>query len=216
MLRDVAFQTTPYPGEAEKHIPASPLGGADGRALRGRRTRTAIVESALQLLHEGELHPSAQEIARRARISLRAVFHHFRDMEALLRCAIDLHLSRHPFEALPRLLKSGDLEQRIVAFANRRAATLERILPVHRYVLLQESEDANVARFLEDVRAAARAEVCKAFAGELERSDPTQTEALFAATGWSAWEALRLRARLPFPRAREVLEYTIRNLLAPR
>jgi AcrR family transcriptional regulator len=186
----------------------------DGRAQRAVRTRAAIIEATLQLLERGQLQPTAQEIAQRARVSIRAVFHHFGDMDRLLRAAVDLHLSRHPFDALPKLLTSGSLEERVVSFANRRAATFERILPVHRAVLLKETLDEGVARRMRRARAGAKYEVRKAFAIELaEASDDTLSEALMAASSWCQWEALRVRAGLPYARARAVLEYTLRSLL---
>jgi AcrR family transcriptional regulator len=189
----------------------------DGRAARALRTRAAIVEATLELLERGELQPTAQEIAQRARVSIRAVFHHFGDMDRLLRAAVDLHLSRHPFDALPKLLVSGSLEERVVAFASRRAATFERILPVHRAVLLKEGMDERVARKMRRARAGAKYEVRKAFAPELaEASDDTLSDALLAATSWCHWEALRVRGGLSFARARAVLEYTLRSLLLAR
>ena len=189
----------------------------DGRAQRAVRTRAAIIEATLQLLELGQLQPTAQEIAQRARVSIRAVFHHFGDMDRLLRAAIELHLSRNPFDTLPRFLAEGSLEERVVAFANRRAATFERILPVHRAVLLKEGIDEAVARRMRRARAGARAEVRKAFAPELaEARDETLSDALIAASSWCHWEWLRVRAGLPFARARGVLEYTLRSLLLAR
>jgi TetR/AcrR family transcriptional regulator, regulator of autoinduction and epiphytic fitness len=189
----------------------------DGRAQRAVRTRSAIIDATLQLLERGQLQPTAQEIAQRARVSIRAVFHHFGDMDRLLRAAVDLHLSRHPFDALPQLLVEGTLEERVVAFANRRAATFERILPVHRAVLLKECVDERVAKRMKRARAGAKYEVRKAFEPELtESADDTLREALMAASSWCQWEALRMRAGLPFVRARAVLEYTLRSLLLAR
>jgi AcrR family transcriptional regulator len=189
----------------------------DGRAQRAVRTRAAIVEATLGLLERGQLQPTAQEIAQRARVSIRAVFHHFGDMDRLLRAAIDLHLSRHPFDALPKLLVAGTLEERVVAFANRRAAAFERILPVHRAVLLKEVADEKVAKRMRRARAGAKYEVRKAFAPELaDATDDTLSEALVAASSWCHWEWLRVRAGLPYARSRAVLEYTLRSLLLAR
>jgi TetR/AcrR family transcriptional regulator, regulator of autoinduction and epiphytic fitness len=186
----------------------------DGRAARALRTRDAIVNATLTLLETGKLQPTAQGIAALARVSVRAVFHHFGDMDRLLRAAVELHLRRHPFDTLPPLDVSGTLEERVVAFAHRRAATFERILPVHRSVLLKEPADPSVARILARARAGARSELRKAFAPEMHAAnDENLIEALMAVTSWCNWEALRVRAGLPFTRAREVLELTLRSLL---
>ena len=55
----------------------------DGRVLRGARTRSGIVQALLDLLNDGVLAPTAAQIADRAGVSVRSVFQHFADMEAL-------------------------------------------------------------------------------------------------------------------------------------
>jgi len=191
----------------------------DGRSARALRTRAAIVEGTLVLLEQGKLQPTAQLVAAQARVSVRAVFHHFGDMDGLLQAAVNLQLARHPFDAVvPPLVAAGALEERVVAFARRRAAAYERILPVHRSVLLREAVDGTWAKSLSKGRAGIKAEVRTAFAPEIAAANSGPlVEALDAAAGWPTWESLRVRAGLPFPRALAVLEYTLRSLLgAPR
>src|SRR5580658_9610525 len=60
-----------------------PLAALDGRLARGARTRHAVVDALLDLLGEGDLRPTAARIAERAGVSLRIVFHHFDDLEAI-------------------------------------------------------------------------------------------------------------------------------------
>jgi len=216
MLQRMAAEMTPYPAEAQERRTTALSSRLDGRKRRGERTRMSILQAALDLLQSGQLQPSAQAIAERAQVSLRAIFHHFGDLERLLRCAVDVHLSRHPMEALPPLVTTGTLEERVVAFAARRAATFERILPVHRSVLLKEPADPDVAVFLDKARSLARRELNNAFAEELRGASENGVEALMAATCWLGWEALRVRAKVSYPRARDVLEHTVRTLLAAR
>lgn len=75
----------------------------DGRELRSRRTRFAIVESWLDLVEGGNTSPTAREIADRAGIGLRTVFQHFGDMDELHSSAAAVHLERvAPFLACIR------------------------------------------------------------------------------------------------------------------
>src|SRR3989304_5263636 len=60
---------------------------ADGRSARAARTRDAVVEALLTLIEEGDLRPTAQRVAEHARVSLRSVFQHFRDLESLFAAA---------------------------------------------------------------------------------------------------------------------------------
>src|SRR5687768_18533745 len=55
----------------------------DGRTARGQRTRESVVAALLALQEEGELSPTAQQVAARAGVALRTVFGHFSDMETL-------------------------------------------------------------------------------------------------------------------------------------
>ena len=55
----------------------------DGRTARSERTRNAIVDAHLRLIHEGDLRPTAERIAKQAGVSLRALWSHFSDLEAL-------------------------------------------------------------------------------------------------------------------------------------
>ena len=57
---------------------------ADGRMARSHHTRRAIVDAMRALHAEGDLRPTAPRVAARAGVSLRTVWQHFADMEALL------------------------------------------------------------------------------------------------------------------------------------
>ena len=59
---------------------APPLDGRLNRALRSRR---AICDACLDLVQEGVLQPSADQIADRAGVSRRSIFYHFSDLAAL-------------------------------------------------------------------------------------------------------------------------------------
>ena len=59
----------------------------DGRRLRSDRSRQVIVESMLQLINDGNLVPTAQQIANHAKVGIRSVFRHFEDMEAIFETA---------------------------------------------------------------------------------------------------------------------------------
>ena len=55
----------------------------DGRRLRSDRSRQLIVKSMLHLIHEGNLQPTAQQVADHAQVGIRSVFRHFEDMESI-------------------------------------------------------------------------------------------------------------------------------------
>ena len=74
----------------------------DGRVLRGEKSRESIVDALFELVGEGVLAPTAQQVAERAGVGLRSVFRHFSDMERLF-AAMDARLGA---EVIPLLLEA--------------------------------------------------------------------------------------------------------------
>ncbi len=72
----------------------------DGRSVRAERTRTAIVDALLSLLDEGDVKPTAERVASRAKVSERSVFQHFSDREALFEAAAQRQYER----VMPKLV----------------------------------------------------------------------------------------------------------------
>ncbi|MBT5683609.1 MAG: TetR family transcriptional regulator, partial [Gammaproteobacteria bacterium] len=55
----------------------------DGRKLRSEDSKRRIVSAMLELVREGRMAPTAEEVAKRAEVGLRTVFRRFKDMESL-------------------------------------------------------------------------------------------------------------------------------------
>src|SRR5438132_11759096 len=92
----------------------------DGRVVRGRRSREAVVDALLALIDEGDVRPTAQRIAERAGVSLRSLFHHFDDLESLFVAAADAHQARIA-PVLRRLPRTGPRADRVAAFVDARS-----------------------------------------------------------------------------------------------
>ena len=60
----------------------------DGRRARRERNREAVVDAVLELLREGNLRPSTDQIAERAGLSPRSLFRYFDDVDDLFGVAI--------------------------------------------------------------------------------------------------------------------------------
>jgi len=67
---------------------------SDGRHARSQRTRTEISNALLQLLEEGHHEPGVQQVAKRANVSVRTVYHHFDDIEGLYTELVDIQSKR--------------------------------------------------------------------------------------------------------------------------
>ena len=166
----------------------------------------------LGLIDEGDLRPTAPRIAERAGVSLRSVFQHFRDVDALFAVATDRQLERIGALVKP-LPTTGPLEDRLVAFVEQRVRIYEAVTPVRRAALAQEPFSSHAVDARDRILAVARAELRRTFAAELEGQSPELLEALDAAASWQVWEALRSHQGLGEDEARKVLERLLRSLL---
>ena len=188
----------------------------DGRAARATRTREAIADAVLSLLEEGHLRPTAPEVAERARVSLRSVFQHFADMEALFAA-----VSERQMEAVLSQARyvpgDGPLSGRIQAFIVERTRLHDLITPVRRVGHLHEPFSQIIAERLQWSRERARDEIAAVFEVELRRlPSPVRREvldALTAAGSWSTWESLRSHQQLSAAAARKVVQRMFDSIL---
>lgn len=193
-----------------------PVARIDGRLARSERSRRAVVAALLDLFEEGELRPTAAQIAQRAGVSLRSVFQHFESLETLFAAAADLQMERLAPLLVP-IPTAGSFSGRLTMLVTRRSRVLEAIAPVRRASLRVEPFSNEVRTRLELARARGRKEMERVFARELGALPPAERRdvaaALGAAASWSTWEHLRRHQGLSVERARKVLARTIAALL---
>jgi TetR/AcrR family transcriptional regulator of autoinduction and epiphytic fitness len=191
---------------------------ADGRAARAARTRETVVEALLALIDEGNPRPTAREIADRAGVSLRSVYVHFDDLEDLFTAAAAQQYQRMSSFLKPLPIE-GPLADRIGAFVKQRCELMEAGARVRHAALLQEPFSPTLAKVLRVVRKAARDEVQRVFAPELDRHSGGARDRLVAAvdvvSNGAAWEALREHHGLAFDDAALVITDTLTKLLDP-
>jgi TetR/AcrR family transcriptional regulator, regulator of autoinduction and epiphytic fitness len=189
---------------------------SDGRSARAIRTRDAVVDSFLALMDGGNLRPTARQVSERAGVSLRSVFQHFQDLEALFAAAADKQIERLT-PLVTEVPAHAPHAERLRLFVKNRTRLLEAISPVRRAALLQEPFSAEIASRLHWSRETNRAEAERAFAPELaalpakERRDTLA--ALHAATEWYTWETLRAHDNLSETDAHRVMSRMITALL---
>src|SRR5947207_13246814 len=149
------------------HSPMSTTRAVDGRTARAQRTRAAVLAALLQLINEGDLRPTAPRIAERAKVSLRSVFQHFTDLEALYAAATSREI-----EIIAGLVEpvapDRPLAARVDAFVIQRTRVLEALTAVSRASMLQEPFSIELRKGRDGLLARGRAEVAKVFRPELE------------------------------------------------
>ena len=191
----------------------------DGRAARSYRARLALAEALLDLLNEGVEQPTAVQIAERAGVSLRLVFHHFEDLEAIYASAGDLQIER-----VRGLVKEIDpalpFDDRLRAFLRNRARVLEYIAPVRRASIRLENSSTEISRRMRLAQEMARDQTFQTFDPELQSLSGDDAAELGAAlegiTSWEMWEFLRRRAELSVKQSSKIVERLVRRLLAEK
>jgi len=183
----------------------------DGRTARSERTRNAIVDAHLRLIREGDLRPTADRIARQAGVSLRALWSHFADMEALFAASGQRVLDTQ--DAAHRPIRPGlPLPARIDAFCRQRARLLEQLAPAARASALKEPFSEVLLHYRRTHVARVRDELAALFAAEID-GDRELLDALTAVCLWPAWSTWRDGMDLPVTAARTALTRTVAALL---
>lgn len=185
----------------------------DGRRARRHRSRDLAVDALLDLLSEGVLRPTAQQVAERSGVSLRSIFRIFDDVETLHATAATRQLSRvrHLFVDVAAV---GTVEERVDAMLEINARLYESVAPVRRAALRAAPESSPLQEQLRRVRGWLRAEIDRVFADELTGARPSVAGALELMMSFEAWDQLRTAQELPVADALGVVRAGALALLA--
>lgn len=189
----------------------------DGRRASRDRNLNAVVDALLDLFHEGNLRPGADEIAARSGVSRRSVFRYFDALDELDRVAIARQQARvaHLIEIAHG--GEGTLKERIERLVQQRMRLFAAIAPVARVSRLRAPFHPVVARELEEGRRFLRRQAERQFEPELSslsREERTAaTAALDVLTSFESYELLVGARRMSARQAGEVLRQALRALL---
>jgi AcrR family transcriptional regulator len=190
----------------------------DGRLLRANRTRDKVVDALLTLIDQGSLRPTAREIAAQAGVSLRSLYVHFDDVEALFYAAAVRHGERGD-ALIPPPVTEGSFEERLVAFVKRRGLIYESGHNIRRAAVLQEPFSLAIRTILEEARQMGRAEIECVFKPELSALEREQRHvtlaALDVASHAAGWDVLREQHGLDVEDAVAVMCDAVRAAVRP-
>ena len=183
----------------------------DGRTARSERTRTAIVDAHLRLIREGDLRPTADRIAKQAGVSLRALWSHFADMEALFAASGQRVLESRDADHRP-ISPKLPLPERIEAYCKQRARELELIGPTAKASAVKEPFSETLQHYRRLHVARVRDELATLFAPEIG-DDEELLNTLSAISMWPTWSTWREPMGLSVAAARANLARMIRSFL---
>ncbi len=191
----------------------------DGRLRRVVRSRQALCEAYLDLVHENILQPSAEQIAEKAKLSRRSVFHHFKSLTTLYAEAAEIGMERcAPF--MQTVAREGPIEDRLAALVESRSRFLEATAPFARAITARTlvgpapEQATQAARASQELQMHELEAVFQRDLASLSNEDRSQIlEAMSAATSSPVWEHLRRRRGLSMLAARNVVAKTLTALL---
>jgi AcrR family transcriptional regulator len=188
----------------------------DGRRARRDRSRDQAVDAFLDLLEEGVVRPTAQQVAERSGVSLRSIFRIFDDVETLHTEAAGRQLARsvHLYVQIPA---EGPLEDRVALMVETYDRLYQEVAAVRRAGMRIAAESPALQSQLERARSWLVGEIRRVFAEELDpRSDVGPTvKALELLLSFEAWDQLTSGQHLEAPVRRSVVRRAVLASLAP-
>lgn len=150
----------------------------DGRTLRRRRNRDAVISSLIELIDEGDLDPTVAKIADRAAVSHRSIFRYFDDLDDLARTAIDTAVRRSlPMTVVPNL-GQGSLGMRIETMVTSRLRLFQQTSRLLRVAHRKSTTLPEIDRGLANAAELTHDQLIRHFAAELDVMEPAVGEQL--------------------------------------
>lgn len=185
----------------------------DGRRARRHRSRDLAVDALLDLLQEGVIRPTAQQVAERSGVSLRSIFRIFDDVETLHAAANTRQLARvrHLFVDVPDV---GSVADRVTAIVAIDARLYEAVAPIRRAALRVAAESGPATDQLGRARAWLRGEIDRVFAPELDGpKGAVRAAALELLFSFEGWDQLRSSQGLSIDDASSVIRASALSIL---
>lgn len=192
----------------------------DGRNQRRDRNRDAVVTALLELYREGQLGPSAEEIAARAGISVRSLFRYFDDVDALVRAAI----ARQQEHLAPLWALDTDPDRPLAERAERFVAARVRLLrgmgEVGRVARTLAARQPLILAELARIRHTLRAQLAELFAPELDALPAGDRRGVLAAAdvvvSWESFDLMHNDQGLPVDDVETAMRGALVRLLGDR
>ncbi len=183
----------------------------DGRRLRSEDSKRKIVAAMLELVREGRIAPTAEEVASRASVGLRTVFRRFKDMESLY-AEMSVAISDKVAPIVDEELAHEVWWKNFAQLLDRRLRVYEIIMP---YRIA-----ADALRFQSDVLHSHHSDIVRQ---ERERlvsvlpgfvtEDAVKIDALEAVLSFDMWNQLRNDQKLNVSQASDVVYRIVSELL---
>ncbi len=165
----------------------------DGRRARRERGRLAVSDAMVDLVFEGHVPPTAEQVAVKAGVSVASLFRYFETLDDLRHHTVARYFERydHLFE-IPAI-GEGPLAVRIERFASARVELHETTAPMCRLTRTRAEPDFARAT-IDRVRATTADQIRHHFCQELEPLSPAKRDDVVSIintlTSFESWDHL--------------------------
>lgn len=182
---------------------------SDGRHARWERTRSAVLEAFAVLVSADGSQPTMETVADEAGISVRSVFRHFPDVDAVIVAAL-AHALDVELPDREVITSTGPVRQRVSAVAASRSADNESTMILFGLAASIGVNDPEVEASLARSRMAGRRWLSDIFARELARRSGTaravSLDTIEAALSPSTWYGIRIDQAASTARGQRIVE----------
>ena len=184
----------------------------DGRRNRTVETRKRIAAAFTELIREGHVAPTAEEVSVRANVGLRTVFRHFDDMETLYR-EVNVELQSIIQSMIQMKYASEGWQDRLLEGIGIRARLYESITPFLLAAKVHRHESKVIDEYIREGVGLERSLLKRIVPLELQ-SDKTRFEAVVMVLSPESWVRLRREQGLSVAAAVAALRVTVNGLVA--
>ena len=154
-------------------------GQVDGRHARRQRNRQAIIDAVFELVGEGKIPPSADDVAARAGVSVSSIFRNFDGLHDLQHAAIEHHQATYAH--LLDVSDTGDeRSDRVRSHVRSRVGLFENANGLYRIARARALDHEPVVEGLARLRGRLADQTRRRFAAELRQLTPAEAVNLVA------------------------------------
>jgi len=198
--------------KANNPWPAYKAEAADGRRQRSSRSRRRIIEAMFELLRDGNLAPSAAEVAERADVGLRSVFRHFEDMDSIYyEMTEEIQAITMPKVMAP--LEATTWRERLFECLDRRADIYEVIFPIKLAMAMRYFQSEFIQKQYKRDLSLERSSL-KVFLPKEIVSNRILFSAIEASLSFVTWRRLRQDQNLSVANAKASIRLILEGLIA--
>ena len=175
----------------------------DGRIARSAAQYEAIKSTLIELVADGNLTPTAVDVAEKTGISVRTVFRHFSNIEELY-ASIAGVLRERAFADMPGEIRPGNWENRIKQVITRRRVVFEALLNSLEFMIINRHQSGYINDSYQDILGESRLYLEMALQNYVDQTSD-RFEALVILFSPAHWRVLRMEYQLSVRRAERIL-----------